>query len=137
MAVVGDLMRVFEIGPVFRAENSHTHRHLTEFVGLDLEMAIQHHYSEVLDVIDQMFIYIFESIEKHYKRELETIATQYPFEPIAYNKTRNLRIAYPEAISMLREDGIEIGDFDDINTAKEIRLGKLVKDKYGTDFYFL
>lgn len=47
MAVQGDLKNVFEIGPVFRAEKSFTHRHLTEFVGLDLEMEIKSHYIEV------------------------------------------------------------------------------------------
>ena len=40
MAISSDLTRVFEIGPVFRAENSHTRRHLCEFTGLDLEMAV-------------------------------------------------------------------------------------------------
>ena len=46
-AACSDLERVFEIGPVFRAENSNTHRHLCEFHGLDLEMAINEHYYEV------------------------------------------------------------------------------------------
>ena len=46
-AACSDLERVFEIGPVFRAENSNTHRHLCEFHGLDLEMAINEHYFEV------------------------------------------------------------------------------------------
>jgi aspartyl-tRNA synthetase len=41
------LRRVFEVGPVFRAEDSFTHRHLCEFVGLDVEMEIRKHYSEV------------------------------------------------------------------------------------------
>jgi tRNA synthetases class II (D, K and N) len=40
MAISADMERVYEIGPVFRAENSHTRRHLCEFTGLDLEMAI-------------------------------------------------------------------------------------------------
>jgi hypothetical protein len=44
----GDFERVFEIGPVFRAEKSFTHRHLCEFTGLDFEMAIYEHYYEVL-----------------------------------------------------------------------------------------
>ena len=47
MAISSDLDRVFEIGPVFRAENSNTRRHLCEFVGLDLEMAFDNHYNEV------------------------------------------------------------------------------------------
>jgi aspartyl-tRNA synthetase len=46
----GGFDRVFEIGPVFRAENSNTHRHLCEFTGMDFEMAIYEHYYEVLDV---------------------------------------------------------------------------------------
>ena len=40
MAISSDLERVYEIGPVFRAENSNTRRHLCEFTGLDMEMAI-------------------------------------------------------------------------------------------------
>lgn len=47
MAICGDFGRVFEIGPVFRAEDSYTHRHLCEFTGLDVEMVIKQHYSEV------------------------------------------------------------------------------------------
>jgi aspartyl-tRNA synthetase len=38
------------VGPVFRAENSNTHRHLCEFTGLDLEMTIKDHYYEVMDL---------------------------------------------------------------------------------------
>ena len=41
MALMGDLARVFEIGPVFRSEKSLTHRHMTEFVGLDMEMTFK------------------------------------------------------------------------------------------------
>ena len=47
MAILSGFPRVFEIGPVFRAEDSHTHRHLCEFTGLDVEMKIVRHYSEV------------------------------------------------------------------------------------------
>jgi aspartyl-tRNA synthetase len=62
MAICADQERVFEIGPVFRAELSYTHRHLTEFVGLDMEMAIQEHYYEVMDVLDKLFVYIFDGL---------------------------------------------------------------------------
>ncbi|CAF2069240.1 unnamed protein product [Brassica napus] len=50
MAICGDMRRVFEVGPVFRAEDSFTHRHLCEFVGLDVEMEIRMHYSEMATV---------------------------------------------------------------------------------------
>ena len=48
MAICADFGRVFEIGPVFRAEDSFTHRHLCEFTGLDFEMEIKEHYFEVV-----------------------------------------------------------------------------------------
>jgi aspartyl-tRNA synthetase len=48
MLISSDFEWVFEIAPVFDAENSFTYRHLTEFVGLDLEMAFEEHYHEIL-----------------------------------------------------------------------------------------
>ncbi len=47
---------------VFRAEDSNTHRHLTEFVGLDLEMAFSYHYHEVVDTIGDLFTQIFKGL---------------------------------------------------------------------------
>eukprot|EP01112_Ceratiomyxa_fruticulosa_P017002 TRINITY_DN5220_c0_g1_i1.p1 TRINITY_DN5220_c0_g1~~TRINITY_DN5220_c0_g1_i1.p1 ORF type:complete len:601 (-),score=142.43 TRINITY_DN5220_c0_g1_i1:28-1674(-) len=136
MAICSDIERVFEIGPVFRAENSFTHRHLTEFVGLDLEMAFNEHYHEVLDVLDNLFVSIFEGLAKNYNSELQLVNQQYPFEPFQFLKP-SLRLEFPQAIAMLREAGENIGDFDDVNTAQEKLLGRLVKEKYHTDFYIL
>ena len=53
-----------------RAENSFTHRHLCEFTGLDFEMAINEHYSEVMDVIDKLFVYIFTGLNAKYGKAL-------------------------------------------------------------------
>lgn len=55
---------------VFRAEDSNTHRHLTEFVGLDLEMAFKYHYHEVIDTIGQMFTELFKGLR-------DTLVVQY------------------------------------------------------------
>ena len=60
MAIAADFGKVFTVGGVFRAEDSNTHRHLAEFVGLDMEMAFQHHYHEVVDTIGNMFTQIFK-----------------------------------------------------------------------------
>jgi aspartyl/asparaginyl-tRNA synthetase len=49
--------------PVFRAEDSNTHRHMTEFIGLDIEMAFQYHYHEVVKVIGDLFVQIFKGLE--------------------------------------------------------------------------
>lgn len=68
-----DFERVFEIGPVFRAENSNTHRHLTEFVGLDMEMTIKEHYYEAVNMIANMFVYIFDGLNARYAKELNAV----------------------------------------------------------------
>lgn len=52
---------------MFRAEKSFTHRHLTEFTGLDLEMTIEEHYHEVVDVLDDMLLHIFKGLKSKYR----------------------------------------------------------------------
>jgi nondiscriminating aspartyl-tRNA synthetase len=166
MAVMGDLKRVFEVGPVFRAENSNTHRHLTEFVGLDVEMAINEHYYEVLDVAEELFFYIFTHLATH-TTELATVMKQHPFTQFEFQvseekikelgvglieegaestdafgsrvrngKIRMLRIPYAKCIALLNtvlETPMNVTD--DINTANEKRLGALIKERYGVDWF--
>lgn len=138
MAICGDFHRVFEIGPVFRAEKSSTHRHLCEFTGLDMEMEIYEHYSEILDVLDGLFSFIFDGLEKRYGKELAAVRAKWNVPKFKCSTNGpNLRLKWPEAIAMLREAGVEIGDFEDINSETERFLGKLVKEKYDTDFFML
>lgn len=138
MAICGDFGRVFEIGPVFRAEKSHTHRHMCEFTGLDLEMEIFEHYNEILEVLDGLFVSIFEGLESRYAKELAVVRSKWNVRKFKYwTGKANLRLKWPEAIELLRGAGVEIGDFEDINTEKEKLLGKLVFEKYETDFFML
>jgi len=127
-AACGGLDRVMEIGPVFRAENSNTHRHLCEFTGLDFEMAISEHYYEALEVMGSLFNYIFDGIADRFHHELVTISQQYPFEPIKYLRPP-LRITFQEGIAMLQEAGVPASYDDDLSTPHEKQLGRLVKEK--------
>ncbi|CAK9317422.1 unnamed protein product [Citrullus colocynthis] len=136
MAICGDFGRVFEIGPVFRAEDSYTHRHLCEFTGLDVEMEIKAHYSEVMNVVDRLFVSIFDSLNQNCKAELEAVNRQYPFEPLKYLRN-TLRLTFEEGVQMLKDAGIEIDPLGDLNTEAERKLGHLVLEKYGTEFYIL
>ncbi|KAJ3691422.1 hypothetical protein LUZ61_020586 [Rhynchospora tenuis] len=134
MAICGGFGRVFEVGPVFRAENSYTHRHLCEFVGLDVEMEIKEHYDEVCDIVEELFMAIFDHLNNNCSKELEVIKRQYPFQPIKYLPKR---LTYDEGVQMLKEAGVEIEPMGDLNTEAEKKLGKLVSDKYNTDFFIL
>merc|ERR1712232_483176 len=73
MALMTDMPRVFEIGPIFRSEKSFTHRHMTEFIGLDMEMTFKDHYSEVLDMLDGLFYHIFEGLNQRFHKEIEAV----------------------------------------------------------------
>uniref|UniRef100_A0A0K0EHP6 Aspartate--tRNA ligase, cytoplasmic n=1 Tax=Strongyloides stercoralis TaxID=6248 RepID=A0A0K0EHP6_STRER len=136
MAIAADFDKVFTIGPVFRAEDSNTHRHMTEFIGLDLEMAFKFDYHEVLEVIGQTLTTIFKDLQKNFASEIETVNKQYPSSPFKFSE-KPLILEYSEGISMLRQAGIEIGDEEDLSTPNEKLLGRLVKEKYDTDFYIL
>ena len=137
MAISSDLDRVFEIGPVFRAENSHTRRHLCEFTGLDLEMTIDEHYMETLEVVHKMFKHIFEGLETRWAKELKVIRTQYDSEPVTFTDEPCV-LHWPEAMDILREQGFDMGEgLGDLTGAQELALGSAVKEKYGTDFFML
>ncbi|KAF7830211.1 aspartate--tRNA ligase 2, cytoplasmic [Senna tora] len=136
MAICGDFGRVFEVGPVFRAEDSFTHRHLCEFTGLDVEMEIKKHYFEVMDIVDRLFVAMFDSLNKNCEKDLEAVGRQYPFEPLKYLR-KTLRLTYEEGIQMLKDAGVEIDPLGDLNTESERKLGQLVLEKYGTEFYIL
>mmetsp|Transcript_40528 Transcript_40528/g.41361 ORF Transcript_40528/g.41361 Transcript_40528/m.41361 type:complete len:600 (+) Transcript_40528:106-1905(+) len=136
VAACGGFEKVFEIGPVFRAENSNTHRHLCEFTGLDFEMAITEHYYEVLELMSSLFLHIFDGIADKFSHELMLVSQQYPFEPIQTIRP-SLRITFKEGIDMLRAAGVEAAYDEDISTTNERTLGQLVKEQYGTDFYMM
>ncbi|CAL5866440.1 uncharacterized protein PFLUO_LOCUS648 [Penicillium psychrofluorescens] len=142
MAIAADFGRVYEIGAVFRAENSNTHRHLTEYTGLDIEMAIEEHYHEMLETLDAVIKNILSGIYTKYRREIELVKSQFPAEDVVWlEKTPIIRFA--DGIKMLNdsgwrnEDGEELPLDEDLATRDEVRLGELVKETFGTDYYVL
>jgi aspartyl-tRNA synthetase len=136
MGVCGDLTRVFEIAPAFRAENSNTKRHLCEFTMLDMEMAFKNHYFEVVDLLGEMFNYIFENLAKNFKKELAVVNDQYPSEPFVWRKPA-LKLDFLEGVKLLEEAGIKQSPSEDLSSESEKALGEIVRKKYDTDFYIL
>lgn len=136
MAIAADFDKVFTVGAVFRAEDSNTHRHLTEFVGLDLEMSFKYHYHEVLHTIADTFTNIFKGLRDNYAREIEAVGNQYKVEAFKFLEPP-LILEFYQGVEMLRNAGIEMDDEEDLSTPNEKLLGRLVKAKYDTDFYIL
>lgn len=143
MCICADFGRVFEIGPVFRAENSNTHRHLTEYTGLDLEMELSGtDYHEAMHLIDDLLKSIFTKLMKEYRLEIDTVKTLFPVDDFVWLE-ETLVLEYHEGIQILvdsgytEENGAVPKSDDDLSTRAEIRLGALIKEKYKTDYYIL
>ncbi|XP_036331260.1 aspartate--tRNA ligase, cytoplasmic [Rhagoletis pomonella] len=136
MAIAADFDKVYTVGAVFRAEDSNTHRHLTEFVGLDLEMAFKYHYHEVLHTIADTLTEIFKGLRDNYSREIAAVNQQFKADQFKFLEPP-LILEFAEGVKMLREAGVETGDEEDLSTPNEKLLGRLVKAKYDTDFYVL
>lgn len=130
MAIAADFERVYEIGPVFRAENSNTHRHLTEFMGLDLEMTLEEHYHEVMEMLDKLFIHIFRSLRDQCKKEVDTVGRQFPCEEFKWREgpEGTLKMTFSQAVDLLVEDGVDRSVLDDI---------KYVLDNSNAPFFWL
>lgn len=124
MAIAADFERVYEIGPVFRAEDSNTHRHLTEFIGLDLEMTIEEHYHEVMEMLDNLFKHMFKGLTETYKREIDAVGRQFPAEPFTW-KEETLKLTFAQAVDLLVEDGVDRAVLDDIKWASSPRARDL------------
>ena len=106
MAISADLGRVYEIGPVFRAENSNTHRHLTEYTGLDIEMAFQHHYHETMNLMIDLLKNIFKNVYEHCRPQIEVLKQSFPHDDLVWTEETPV-IPFKEGIRMLKESGWE------------------------------
>lgn len=67
--------------------------------------------SQVLDVLNAMFVHIFQGLQTRFKHELETVASQYPFEPFQFLQ-ENPRIEFAEGVRLLREAGYDMDDLE-------------------------
>lgn len=140
--IAGGRERVFCIGPVMRAENSNTPRHMTEFTGLDLEMEIEDSYHEVRDMLEGVLLHVFAGLEKHCSRQIALVRSIYPSEPFLLPPAgKPVRLTFAEAQELLRKEGPEefrnVSDDEDMSTPQEKALGALVREKFKTDFYVL
>ncbi|KAB5560297.1 aspartyl-tRNA synthetase [Coniochaeta sp. 2T2.1] len=142
MEIAGGRERVFSIGPVFRAENSNTARHMTEFTGLDLEMEIKESYTEVRDVLEGVLLHIFRGIQERCADAVAAVRSVYPSEPFLLPEPgKEVRLTFAEAQRLLREEGppefANVRDDEDMSTPQEKALGEVVRSKFNTDFYIV
>lgn len=111
--------RVFEIGSFFRAEESHTRRHLSEFVSIDIEQGFAT-ADDVMRVLEETVHHVCEAVKKHCQRELKILKHK-----IEVPETPFKRFTYDKIIEKLKKEGTEISWGEDIHTQAFRTLGKL------------
>ena len=117
--LVMSLEKVFEIGPFFRAEESHTRHHLSEFVSIDIEQAFAT-AEDVMQLLEQLMHHACRTVAEKCKRELQTLkyAVKVPEVPFK-------RLTYSQILEELKDAGTEILWGEDIPTPALRTLGKL------------
>jgi len=138
MCINADFNRVFEIGPVFRAENCVSHRHLCEFTGMDIEMTIPigENYEYVIKTIWNTLCFIFDQLKNKNTEELNFIKQYHKFNDLVYG-TEPLIIDFKDGVKMLGEIGCHQGDDEDLSSSNEKKLGEIVKEIHGVDIFVL
>lgn len=130
--MVGVYERVFEIGPVFRAEKHDTSRHLNEYTSIDFELGYIESFYEIMQMETKMLQFMFRYIGNHYQKELELLKVEVPeTTSIPSIKFREAK----ELISNVYQR--EIKDFEDFEPEEEKLLSELIKIKTGSEFIFV
>lgn len=102
------LERVFEIASFYRAEKSHTGRHLSEFTSIDLEAAFMD-YTDVIQILEDLVVQVFKDVIANCQSELATLERK-----LEVPKTPFDRITYSQIISELSQKGIDLKFGDDL-----------------------
>lgn len=111
--------KVFEIGPFFRAEESHTKQHLSEFISVDIEQAFANE-EDVMQVLEELVHYVCKMVKEGCEKELAVLKHQ-----VEVPKLPLKRFTYSEILEELAKEGVEIPWGEDIPTPAYRALGKL------------
>jgi nondiscriminating aspartyl-tRNA synthetase len=134
MAMAAGLGKVFEVGPVFRANPSFTSRHDTEFTSVDMELSWIDSHEDVMAVEERWLAHVLASVaQSHGARIRETFDTELVVPALPFP-----RVTLAEAKDMLRERGHEVpGAGHDLDPPSERALSELIKERHGHEFAFV
>ncbi len=125
------LDRVFEVSPAFRAENSHTTRHVTEFVSFDGEIAWIESQDDVMAMVEKIIDHVLKGVRELGTKQLEILGKEIDIPAIPYP-----RLTYEECLAIVRDKGLALNDGDDLGTEGEKIIGDHMGER-GFDLYFI
>ena len=134
MAMAAGFGSIFEIGPAFRAENSHTSYHATEINMADTEISFIDDEYDIMDFQERWMKYSLSKLKEIYGNEIkETFGVEISNTNVSFPK-----ITFRDAKRILKEEFNYVGEKeDDFERKEENLICKYVKEKYGSDFVFV
>lgn len=125
------LDRVFEIGQAFRAEQSNTNRHVTEFVSFDGEMCWIENEEEVMAMIEEVIDRVLRGLKEKGAKQLEILGKEInvPARPYPI-------LTYSQCLQMVNDAGMPLKEGEDLGTEGEKIVGNIMAEK-GCDLYFI
>ena len=136
MAMASGFERIFEVAPAFRAENSNTNRHTTEFTSFDLEFSYIDSFTDVMDLEEELIIAGLTKVKNEYGdiiKEMFNEEVIIPTRPFPRIKLQDL---YKELESRYGYN-IPTEDVGDMNAESEKLTGRFAKEVYGHEFIFV
>ena len=136
MAMSAGMSKIFEVAPAFRAENSNTNRHATEFTSFDLEFSYIDSYEDVMDLEEDLLIAGLTKVKEKYGDKIKELFDKeviIPSKPFPRIKLQDL---YKELHEKYNFD-IPTEDIGDMNAEAEKLTYKLAQEKYNSEFMFV
>jgi len=130
MAMASGFGKVFIAGPVFRAEESFTTRHLTEFTGFDFEISDINDHHDLMDAEEGMLVAAFTQLHEDALAKFPDIKIEIPSRPFP-------RISMIEAKKILAAEKIQSGEEHDLSPEEERAISEYVKKTHNHDFVFI
>ena len=136
MALAAGFDRIFEVGPVFRAEKSFTNKHATEFTGFDVEMSYITSFRDVMDFEARLLQYALKRVADKYGEEIKALYgldTVVPALPFPVMKLQDVYKELEERYGYT----VDESEKNDLTTDAEHLCAKLSMDKFGHEFLFV
>ncbi len=131
--MVGVFERVYETGPVFRAEPHDTTRHINEYVSLDVEFGFIENHFTVMALLHEVLAHIFATLAEQYRAELTLVEAKLPTIPAQIP-----HIHFSEAKTLIFErHGVDERGEPDLSPQEERWLGEWAQQEHQSDFLFV
>ena len=133
MAMAAGFEKVFEVGPVFRANPSFTSRHDTEFTGYDVEISFIKSYQDVIRAEEEVLVYVLNKIKEKYGKEIEKIYERKLIVP----KIPFPQMTMAETKKILSKLNIKSEKEGDLTPEEERKLSEFILKEKGYEFVFV